>query len=136
MSKQKILYVGYQIVDNELASKLEPYISDKISRLRNDIYTVKHYRDDQNTMQMWYNKNKDKIITGYIKSIYIHETKNILTIVAIVNIESDIFYITLVNDSNIPLITVKTMTNRGDFGKPIELVDKIPVTMRKCIQYC
>ena len=135
---KRILYVGYQIDDADLAKKLEPIIGDKIARLRIEIYTVHLFykESDQSSMLSWYgNGTTGQKIIGYLRSIYIHESKNVLTVVGIINIASGIYYITFVNDSNISLQNVKLFTNRGDFGKPIEIEDKIPIDFKKCIQY-
>ena len=135
---RKILYVGYEIDDSELVEKLKPVIGDKTSQLRSPIFTVHLYfrESNQPNMQSWYKQSAaDSKITGYLRCVYIHETKKTLTIIGEVNIGSSIYYLTFVNDSGISLNNVKLFTNRGDFGKPIVLENKVPIDFKKCIKY-
>jgi len=133
----KIVYVGYKVDDENIVKKMEPIVGDYIIQFRPEIYTVRqYYRDtDQGSMRAWYNKNTNDKLIGYLRRIYIKEyrNRNTVTIVGEINVESGIYYITFVNGTNVPLQQVKLFVNRGDFGPAIELSEKLPIEMKKCI---
>jgi hypothetical protein len=134
-AKSMILYVGYQVDDPALVSKLTNHLGAYINKLREEVYTVHlHHKDAQQPfLSSWYNKKQNTVITGYLKKIYTKSTKNVDTVVGEINIEGGQYYITLVNDSNIKLQDIKLLVNRGEFGQPVTLASQIPITFKACM---
>jgi hypothetical protein len=128
-----LAYIGYKITDTNIASKLEPLIGEKVENLREEIYTVKDFCRDKNNMLAWYKTNTDTTIIGYLKKIYINQTKKTLVIVGEIAVNNDHLYITFVNDTNISLQSIKAHVNKGSFGEGKEVDPKVPIEMKKII---
>lgn len=132
-----IEYAGYEVSDSNLKEKLLPLLGEKTEHLRQSIFTVRHHCSDtpQDQIISWYRRNTGVVITGYLRKIFVHESKRGFTIVGEITIESGIFYLTLANDNQgITLQNVKRLANNGSLGIPTVLDEKIPLELKKCMK--
>lgn len=125
MSKEKKYYVhvGFKVDREEIISKLKSHIPEKyIDEIKNTISIATIYFTEQDPIFMdnFYKKYLDKQVTGYLKKLYVRETKKNFLLAATIVIMGKWYYISI-NHNNVSPYMLKKMVNRNQLGEGIDL---------------